>query len=94
VLLLSVKPCCTDADCRSKSFTSVASPEKSAPKEKDCQGCSPFFACGSCPGFVVTKALNYASVIIPAKMVKHTTQYRQPYIEAVTLSIWQPPQIS
>jgi hypothetical protein len=93
VLLLSAKPCCTDNECGNKDQVTARVLTKSSPKEKECKGCSPFFACGSCSGFTVTRALNYALLLLPGKPVKHTNTYRQPYMEDVALAIWQPPQL-
>jgi hypothetical protein len=94
VLLLTAKPCCADNDCGIKNTITKNTPAKSSPKEKDCQGCSPFFACGACTGFIVAKAVNHSPFLLPETHVKHVIAYHRPYPEDVALSIWQPPQIS
>jgi hypothetical protein len=94
VLLLTAKPCCADNDCSIKNAVAKSGPVKSSPQEKDCQGCSPFFACGSCSGFTVTKAIDHTLVLLPTIPVKHIIAYNKPNTEDVALSIWQPPQIS
>jgi hypothetical protein len=93
VLLLSIKPCCTDNDCSYKKTTVSASVTKHSPKKKECQSCSPFYSCGSCVGFIVTKTVSYPSFILPQKPVKHNNTYGQLYIDHVALSIWQPPRL-
>jgi hypothetical protein len=94
VLLLTAKPCCADSDCGNKIAAAKNTSAQSSPKEKDCQGCSPFFACGSCSGFTVSKAVDHALFVMPQVPVKHTIAYRQPYTEDVARAIWQPPQLS
>ncbi|WP_295717773.1 hypothetical protein [Mucilaginibacter sp.] len=94
VLLLTAKPCCADNDCGIKNTITQNAPAKSSPKGKDCQGCSPFFACGSCTGFTVTKAVDHTLFLLPQIPVKHVIAYNQPYTEDVAQAIWQPPQIS
>jgi hypothetical protein len=93
VLLLTTKPCCADTDCGNKILSVKNISAQSSPKEKDCQGCSPFFACGSCSGFTITKPHVHTLAAISIIIAKPATVYNQPYTEDVTLSIWQPPQL-
>ncbi|MCS3733583.1 hypothetical protein [Mucilaginibacter dorajii] len=89
VIMLSAKPCCADNDCRLKQ----ADKKEQGSKEKDCAGCSPFFICGACVGFVVAKP-----VALHIKRVAETPEkthffYQLPFVKQVSLAIWQPPQL-
>lgn len=94
VLLLSAKPCCADNDCQVKIPKKKELASKVPVKEKECPGCSPFFTCGSCVGFIVAKVFKINSPIVPENQIQYHTVYQQPYIEKVALSIWLPPKIS
>src|ERR1700754_992131 len=60
VVLLSARPCCADNDCRENTSTvKKEQAGKNSSQEKTCPGCSPFFSCGSCAGFVVTKPVTH-----------------------------------
>jgi hypothetical protein len=89
VILLSVKPCCTDSDCDALVKTERGVDSKS----KDCAGCSPFFSCGTCAGFTVTKAVSAQLLVFPAKSKQAYAPYQQPDVKKIALSIWQPPQL-
>jgi hypothetical protein len=89
VILLSVKPCCTDSDC-----DAVVKAERTGKtKTKDCAGCSPFFSCGVCVGFTVAKAVNAQLLSIPSRTKQIYLPYQQPDVQEISLSIWQPPQL-
>ena len=89
VVILSVKPCCTDSDCDAVVKTGQAGKSKA----KDCAGCSPFFSCGTCAGFTITKAVSAQLLVIPAKIMQAYAPYQQPDVKEIALSIWQPPQL-
>jgi Na+/H+ antiporter NhaD/arsenite permease-like protein len=93
VVLLSLRPCCADNDCQAKIAAKKHVNSKSSPKEKECQGCSPFFACGTCVGFVITKPFMLDLKLVAETPVKIYADYQQPYVHQVSLSIWQPPQL-
>ncbi|MES2426247.1 MAG: hypothetical protein V4560_04710 [Bacteroidota bacterium] len=86
VMLLTVRPCCAD-NCAAKTTAG-----KSASKEKECAGCSPFFSCGSCTGFIVTGNMPVISIPGPDAVV-HFNAYRTLYIKEISSPIWQPPQL-
>jgi len=88
VVLLTVKPCCADNDC---SLTEKQQTGNS--KNNDCAGCSPFYACGSCTGFIAVKAYIIVTVPTAIKTSKPCFLYHQPNIKDVVLAIWQPPQL-
>jgi hypothetical protein len=92
-MMLSTKPCCTD-DCQSGVVSKKELSGKSPVKENECPGCSPFFTCGSCVGFIVCKPLTIVFPVVAEKPTTYHTSYQQPYIEKITLSIWLPPKIS
>jgi hypothetical protein len=94
VLVLSAKPCCSDNDCQSEVGSKKEQADKSPAKEKECPGCSPFFTCGSCVGFIVSKPITINSPLIPDNRTEYYAVYQQPNIEKVALAIWLPPKIS
>ncbi len=92
--MLSVVACCTDNDCQEGQSYKNELAGKSPVKEKGCAGCSPFFSCGNCAGFVITKTFTpdlKPKIETPANSYK---SYAEPYSQQVYLSIWQPPQLS
>jgi hypothetical protein len=94
VLLLSTKPCCSDNDCQAKLATKKELTGNKTANEKECPGCSPFFTCGSCVGFIVAKSFTISLPAIAEDQIKHHASYQQPHIEKVVLSLWLPPKIS
>jgi hypothetical protein len=94
VALLSVKPCCTDSYCQVKTPVDNTTGGKLPVKQSDCAGCSPFFTCGSCSGFILNKPVLFELPIIAENSVQHNAFYRPPAIQQITLSIWQPPKLS
>jgi hypothetical protein len=92
VLLLSVRPCCAD-DCIAKPIAKKETASKKQQKEKDCEGCSPFFSCGTCAGFTLAKPVMITERIATEISVEHNSAYKQPALRPVMLSIWQPPQL-
>jgi hypothetical protein len=93
VVMLSAMPCCTDTDCQIKATAKKELAGKSSQKEKACQGCSPFFTCGTCMGFILSKPFTPNLKPIAETPEKMFVVYQQPYVQQVSLSIWQPPQI-
>jgi hypothetical protein len=91
VIILSAKPCCTDNDCVALAKEKTS---KQAPNEKGCFGCSPFFTCGSCVGFVTGKPVVVSLPMIEESVVNEYAAYRQPRITKMSSSIWLPPKLS
>ncbi|WP_396788388.1 DUF6660 family protein [Mucilaginibacter phyllosphaerae] len=89
MIFLSVKPCCTDSDCDAVVRTGQAGKAK----KQDCAGCSPFFSCGACAGFTITKTVIITLLLSPVKTGTMYPAYQQPDVKDVVLSIWQPPQL-
>jgi len=94
IIVLSTRPCCSDNDCQGKIAAKKERADKSPAKEKECPGCSPFFTCGSCVGFVISKPLILDLKLFAESPAKIYADYNQPYVQQVSLSIWQPPQLS
>jgi hypothetical protein len=94
VMMLSGKPCCADNDCHEKFTTKTEQSSKSSSKEKECSGCSPFFTCGSCVGFIVSKPITITFAVISENYTLHFTAYREPDVKKIALSVWLPPKIS
>ncbi|MGF7080914.1 hypothetical protein ABIB50_003274 [Mucilaginibacter sp. UYCu711] len=91
VVLLSLKPCCADKDCQAMNLQKVNSEKQS--HKKECTGCSPFFTCGSCVGFIISKPFLFTSSLIKDNPIKSYIPYEQPATKEITLTIWQPPKI-
>jgi predicted metal-binding protein len=83
-----------DKECNGKSFTGKAQNSKQASKEKECPGCSPFFTCGSCAGFVVNKPLTVTIPVIAEVADQEYSFYHQPAIKNIPTAIWLPPKLS
>jgi hypothetical protein len=93
VLLLSAKPCCSEDICQGKKGVEKELACKNSSDEKECKGCSPFFSCGSCTGFIVAKNIAYTFALIFENSVKRHITYLQPCLQEPLLAIWQPPKI-
>ncbi|HET6990322.1 MAG TPA: DUF6660 family protein [Bacteroidia bacterium] len=93
VVLLSVKPCCTDDKCCADNHS--AQTEKSARHQDnaDCKGdCSPFFTCGSCTGFNFP-AFSFSLKPSEVAIEKQVSVYSFSFSTEFFSSIWQPPKI-
>jgi hypothetical protein len=89
-MMLAAKPCCTDNDCTVKKELA----DKSPLKEKECRDCSPFFTCGTCAGFVLSKPFTPNFKPFAQIAGKIYCAYQQPGIQQVASAIWQPPKLS
>jgi hypothetical protein len=67
---------------------------KPTSKDKECQGCSPFFTCGTCAGFIIEKKLTFDLSVSAESRELNYPDYQQPFIREISLSIWQPPKLS
>lgn len=93
VVLLSAKPCCADRECQEQSSVKKEQARKTSSKEKECQGCSPFFSCGSCVGFIVAKPVTHTLAFVAENEVRSYAPYEQAGFKEISLAIWQPPQL-
>lgn len=93
VLLLSAGPYCADSECEGEIAPKKELSDHKKPSEKHCEACSPFFKCGSCAGFILSKPVS-SMLVIACKPVQRFAPYCQPNLKKITLAIWQPPQLS
>ncbi|WP_394800276.1 DUF6660 family protein [Mucilaginibacter daejeonensis] len=94
VLILSGRPCCADRECETKSKVTKSVNDHQTRKERECEGCSPFFSCGSCVGFIISKPVIHQLEFIAEQPQQNYAPYCQPDPKTVSLAIWQPPQLS
>lgn len=94
VLIMSAKPCCADQGCQDTINEIKEQAAKQSSHEKECIGCSPFFMCCSCFGFVVTNPVLTSIEVIFESPERIYASYTHPYLKEVALAIWQPPQLS
>jgi hypothetical protein len=92
VIVLTAKPCCSDYDCRAELSPKKEQTGKTT-NQKECPGCSPFFTCGSCVGFIVSAPLSFNTAVVAETTAVVYPRHNQPLIPSVTLSVWQPPKI-
>jgi hypothetical protein len=93
VLVFSARPCCADRDCDGSSDQQQQHAHHPV-REKECPGCSPFFSCGSCVGFIASKP-TFLSIERTFETPERTyVSYVYPGLKEVTIAVWQPPQIS
>ncbi|RAV59398.1 hypothetical protein DIU36_06105 [Mucilaginibacter rubeus] len=93
VLFAAARPCCSDRECEVRANIKNLLAKKHSTK-KECQGCSPFFSCNTCGGFIVTKTLFHVVVLATENENKDYAPYHHPGLSKIVLAIWQPPQIS
>jgi len=92
VLTLSARPCCADRECETREV--IKKEQTQNHSEQDCQGCSPFFSCGSCVGFIAAKPAFLSMERTFETPERTYVPYVYPDLKDVTLAVWQPPQIS
>jgi hypothetical protein len=83
----SVYPCCLEDDCHDEP-TAVSSQQK-YPEERG--GCSPFFACATCPGFVHLER----SISIPQPFIPGMAHFETPvkfFSSSYHSTLFQPPR--
>jgi hypothetical protein len=90
VLFMATRPCCADDDCKEEQTTQVQN-KASGSAEKGCTDCSPFFTCGACTGFIVTKPVFYQTELFAEQTTIMPTLYPQQAVIKMALAIWQPP---
>jgi hypothetical protein len=94
VVLLSTKPCCDDNDCRVSGIVTKGHAGKVPAKTQECPGCSSFFTCGSCAGFVISEPLTIRLTAVAADHMVYGNVYSQPDLQEVAMAIWLPPKLS
>ncbi|RYE12110.1 MAG: hypothetical protein EOP51_32150 [Sphingobacteriales bacterium] len=95
MILLSVRPCCTDDVCTGEVSPSQKEHlnKKGAGKD-ECRTCSPFYSCGNCAGFTSLTQIIQIVAIPAVSQIAAYTVYQQPSLKDVSRAIWQPPQWS
>ena len=102
VLGASTAPCCPpllaerDYDHNEVSFCDVEADhccDKKDENEKGCKSCSPFFTCGNCSGFIVSKfttSLDHIFLEPVSILPEQKIVFPEDYFSAK----WQPPKIA
>jgi hypothetical protein len=96
VLTLTLVPCCAleNSDAHASYTKQKATAHKCTEEDDDCcKNCSPFYTCGTCPGFTVANAQVLLLVSV-TKPVQHNSVYFYNPPAEVPSSIWQPPKLS
>lgn len=93
VVSLTAMPCCTLEERQSHAHEITQKHECSEQDDDCCKDCSPFYVCGTCIGFTFTTQ-QVVSFAIPLKPVQHNTIYIPVELQAIPVSIWQPPKLS
>jgi hypothetical protein len=95
LLFLFAVPCCSFDNCSEEKTAQTQGHESgdgSAPADRDCGSCSPFFTCTSCSGFTVaTTELN--SDLIPLSSNNQYADYIVSLMPDVDYDFWQPPKL-
>jgi len=68
--------------------------EKNIPGKNECPGCSPFFTCGTCVGFIISKEIVIKVPVVFENSIREYPTYQQPATQNIPLSIWLPPKLS
>jgi hypothetical protein len=94
VFLVAI-PCCTLDNCSEYKSVLETNHEKndgSAPADRDCGSCSPFFTCTGCFGFTVSIESNNFEII--SYISGHSyTGYILTRIPDAHFDFWQPPKL-
>jgi hypothetical protein len=80
-------PCCGVDDCCADEFAATSNH-----KDHQSEGtCSPFFACATCPGFVLLSDRIQIIQPVPVKQVHHEEIVNH-ILSTYASSFWQPPR--
>ena len=95
LLFLFAVPCCSFDNC-SEEITEQTQEHKksdgSAPADRDCGTCSPFFTCTGCSGFTIAPS-EINSGLVSFSFDKQYADYIVSSITEVDHDFWQPPKI-
>jgi len=95
IFTLTAVPCCALAREDSHALKTDKAEKHACSEHNDncCKGCSPFYVCGNCIGFTITTrtTIVFAVQLLP---VQHNTAYIPLELQAISISIWQPPKLS
>jgi hypothetical protein len=96
VLFLATIPCCLADDCTDEAVSTeqtAGSNDKQSGADTDCDLCSPFYSCHTCPGFAFTNTSPKMPLVLLVG-IKSYISYSQNSLFSFTASIWQPPKIA
>ncbi|WP_369414058.1 DUF6660 family protein [Desertivirga xinjiangensis] len=94
VLLLAVSPCCaTEHLNASGDECLIEQREADCSKDPDCKGCSPFFSCSSCSGFMIYCSVVFVKPVVSFSSSKKYSLYTYFCLQDICLPIWQPPRL-
>jgi hypothetical protein len=93
VFVLSTISCCSDDNCNDEIKTQQTSNHSQDQKDNCCNACSPFFACGSCSGFMFSNT-EFSFLKIEVVQDKLGYVYDSNFIQDFVGKVWQPPKIS
>jgi len=87
-------PCCNEENCDNEVMTEQTGTTHSKhDNDNPCNNCSPFFACGSCPGFIFDFA-GFFTQPSPIAKEKQNIPYNPDWQNKYFNDFWQPPKIS
>ncbi|QEC52565.1 DUF6660 family protein [Anseongella ginsenosidimutans] len=94
VLALTSLPCCVLAEQSHAHNGQQADSPDNCPEKKDdcCKDCSPFYVCGSCPGFIINDFSLLAS-ILPLEHSSCYGSYLPFKLSEIIIPVWQPPKL-
>ncbi len=91
ILILSTVPCCSDVNCIDEVETENMNEHKKDHDDDECNSCSQFLTCGSCPGFVFLSLDSFKVYLAVETLIPfHTALSTNDFIA----KIWQPPNLS
>jgi hypothetical protein len=86
----SFYPCCSEIDCCTDELTSTNARQDQHPSESNC---SPFVACGTCPGFTQTATVVDIPVVQKEKP-EHLCKAISLLLSSYMPSLLQPPRVA
>ena len=92
-LLLSAMPCCVPEEHRAEAIHQASqAPEQSGEDCPESEGpCSPFYACGTCPGCVETAELTWGEIPAMVPKICISDFYLDSYSNILPLRLLRPP---
>ncbi|WP_218330750.1 DUF6660 family protein [Hydrotalea lipotrueae] len=93
VLVLSCMPCTDGANAMGNAKQVVVKQSHQQDNHSKTDSCSPFCSCSCCSGTPIPQTLGKLVLFKPESTKKYNPFYSS-FIEGVSLSIWQPPQLA
>jgi hypothetical protein len=82
--MLSVVPCCAFDEHE----------KQDAAASECCEGCSPFYTCGTCTGFTALSLVGFSTLYQNLAPNQFNNRYLPSFAEGMNSNIWQPPKLS